>query len=221
MKERLIEALCSLPGHLAAAAAAVLLCIILPGYFFTDLPARIAGKADAVSSASMEIPDQPSGSFLVLIKSDLHEDTLGEWTDFFTEQPVGVIMEDLHCFVDKADVSGQEAADRYRLRLAENQMTVTKENGTLLVSKAENGLFDVIVLSKEMADLQDYEKAMSREDVTAVMVESAAKSTAESAAESTAENAAEITAESAAENAAESTDDSTAVSTAEVTDIAR
>lgn len=221
MKERLIEALCSLPGHLAAAAAAVLLCIILPGYFFTDLPARLAGNADAVSSASMEIPDQPSGSFLVLIKSDLHEDTLGEWTDFFTEQPVGVIMEDLHCFVDKADVSGQEAADRYRLRLAENQMTVTKENGTLLVSKAENGLFDVIVLSKEMADLQDYEKAMSREDVTAVMVESAAKSTAESAAESTAENAAEITAESAAENAAESTDDSTAVSTAEVTDIAR
>ena len=200
MKERLIEALHSLPGHLAAAAAAVLLCIILPGYFFTDLPARIAGKTDAVSSASMEIPDQPSGSYLVLIKSDLHEDTLSEWTDFFTEQPVGVIMEDLHCFVDQADVSGQEAADRYRLRLAENQMTVTKENGTLLVSKAENGLFDVIVLSKEMADLQDYEKAMSREDVTAVMVEGAAESEAENAAESEAENTAESAAKSATED---------------------
>ncbi|MDO4407972.1 MAG: hypothetical protein Q4C16_03410 [Eubacteriales bacterium] len=221
MKERLIEALYSLPGHLAAAAAAVLLCIILPGYFFTDLPARLAGNADAVSSASMEIPDQPSGSFLVLIKSDLHEDTLGEWTDFFTEQPVGVIMEDLHCFVDQADVSGQEAADRYRLRLAENQMTVTKENGTLLVSKAENGLFDVIVLSKEMADLQDYEKAMSREDVTAVMVESAAKSTAESAAEGPAESTAGSAREGPAEYSAESADESTSVSTPEVKGIAR
>ncbi len=189
MKERLIEALRSLPGHLAAAAGAVLLCIVLPGYFFTDLPARLAGGADAVSSASMEIPDQPSGSYLVLIRSDLHEDTLGEWTDFFTEKPVGVIMEDLHCFVDQADTTGQEMADRYRLRLAENQMTVTKENGTLLVSKAENGLFDVIVLSKEMADLQDYEKAMSREDVTVLKVDSSAEDRTEDTTEDTGKNA--------------------------------
>lgn len=205
MKERLIEALRSLPGHLAAAAAAVLLCVILPGYFFTDLPARLAGGADAVSSASMEIPDQPSGSYLVLIRSDLHEDTLAEWTDFFTERPVGVIMEDLHCFVDQADARGQEMADRYRLRLAENQMTVTRENGTLLVSKAENGLFDVIVLSKEMADLQDYKKAMSREDVTALMIEGAAEDSAESSSEDSAQSAAEVTEGNSAEEAAKGT----------------
>ena len=205
MKERLIEALRSLPGHLAAAAAAVLLCIILPGYFFTDLPARIAGGADAVSSASMEIPDQPSGSYLVLIRSDLHEDTLGEWTDFFTEKPVGVIMEDLHCFVDQADAAGQEMADRYRLRLAENQMTVMKENGTLLVSKAENGLFDVIVVSKEIADLQDYDKAMSRDDVTVVKVESAAEDTAAESEEDTEDSEKDIaeSAKDTEENGAE------------------
>lgn len=175
MKERLIEALHSLPGHLAAAAAAVFLCILLPGYFFTDVPARLAGTADAVSSASMEIPKQPSGTCIVLIRSDLHQGTLQDWTDFFTEKPVGVIMEDLHCFVDQADSSGQEMADRYRLRLPENQMKVTKENGTLLVSKAENGLFDVIVLSKEMADLQGYEKAMARGDVTVLTVSGTAE----------------------------------------------
>lgn len=170
MREKLIEALRSLPGHLAAAAAAVLLCIVLPGYFFTDLPSRLSGSADAVSSASLEIPDQPSGEYIVLIRSDLHAQTLEDWTNFFTEQPVGVIMEDIHCFVDQSDVSGQEMADRYRLRLPENQMTVMQENGTLLVSKAENGLFDVIVLSREMADRQDYGAAMEREDVTVLTI---------------------------------------------------
>ena len=152
MREKLIEALRSLPGHLAAAAAAVLLCIVLPGYFFTDLPSRLSGSADAVSSASLEIPDQPSGEYIVLIRSDLHAQTLEDWTNFFTEQPVGVIMEDIHCFVDQSDVSGQEMADRYRLRLPENQMTVMQENGTLLVSKAEAGMIDVAVFSREMAD---------------------------------------------------------------------
>lgn len=175
MRERLIEALQSLPGHLAAAAAAVFLCILLPGYFLTDVPARLAGTADAVSSASLEIPDRPSGSYVVLIRSDLHPQTLEEWTNFFTEKPVDVIMEDIHCFVDQADAAGREMADRYRLRLAENQMTVTEENGTLLVSKAENGLFDVIVLSREMADLQGYEKAMSRDDITTLLIESTAE----------------------------------------------
>lgn len=171
MKSWLIGALRRLPGHLAAAAAAFLLCIALPAWLFTDVPARLSGGADAVSGASMEIPDQPSGTYLVLIRNDLHAGTIGDWTDFFTEQPVGVIMEDLHCFVDQADAAGQEMAQRYMLRLAENQMTVTKENGTLLVSKAEEGLFDVIVLSREMADLQDYSAAAAREDVTALFVE--------------------------------------------------
>ena len=174
MKKHLIGIVRRLPGHLAAAAAAVLLCIVLPGWLFTDVPARLAGGADAVSSASLEIPDQPSGSYLVLIRSDLHAQTMEDWTDFFTEQPVGVIMEDIHCFVDQADAAGLEMAERYQLRLAENQMTVTRENGTLLVSKAENGLFDVIVLSKEMADLQDYRKVMARPDVTVLRVEGGA-----------------------------------------------
>ena len=170
-RQKILEALRDLPGHLAAAAAAFLLCIALPGTLFTDLPARLSGQADAVSGASMEIPDQPSGSYLVLIRTDLHAQTIDDWTRFFTEQPVDVIMEDIHCFVDQSDAAGQEVADRYRLRLAENQMTVTSENGTLLVSKAENGIFDVIVLSKEMADLQDYSKAVSRADVTTLLVE--------------------------------------------------
>ena len=92
-----------------------------------------------------------------------------------------------------------------RLRLAENQMTVTRENGTLLVSKAENGLFDVIVLSKEMADLQDYKKAMSREDVTALMIEGAAEDSAESSSEDSAQSAAEVTEGNSAEEAAKGT----------------
>lgn len=170
-KHSVIEALKRLPGNLASAAAAALLCIVLPGALFTNAPAMLLGNVDATSSASIAIPDQPSGEYVVLIQSGLHSQTMKEWELFFTEQPVDVIMEDIHCFVDQSDAAGQEMADRYRLRLAENQMKITRENGTLLVSKAENGLFDVIVLSKEMAETQGYEKAIARNDVKTLMIE--------------------------------------------------
>lgn len=163
----------NLSRHLLAALLAAALFIALPAFLFTDAPSLLSGDTDAVTGASMEIPDQPSGTYYVLINKDLHEQTLDDWTAFFTEQPVGIIWEDLHCFVDLADTAGREMADRYRLRLAENQMEVTPENGTLLVSKAENGLFDVIVLSQEMADLMDYEKAMGRSGVAALVIEGA------------------------------------------------
>ena len=110
---------------------------------------------DAVSGASFTVPDQPSGEFVVILNRSRHS-ALEDWTSFFSEQEVGVIMEDLSCATVAGDAAGLQLAQRYQARLAENQMTLRRENGLLLVSKAEHGRYDVIILSKETADAFDY-----------------------------------------------------------------
>lgn len=158
--------------HILVIGLAIFFLLFVPGMSFTDARALLSGSVDAVSGASVEVPDQPSGTFVILIRNDRHPLSMEDWTNFFQEKEVGVIMEDLSCLVDRGDPLGQEAANRYQLRLAENQMTVRQENGTLLVSKAEAGLFDVIILSREMADYYDYSRAAARPDVTEILVES-------------------------------------------------
>lgn len=127
--------------------------------WFSDAP-------DAVSGATLEIPDQPSGEYIVLLNRSLHEDTLDEWTSFFMEEPVGVIFEDLTCITAEGDVNGQQMAERYQARLAENQMTMKPENALIAASKAQWGTFDVMVFSKEMADACHLETVHSNPDVS-------------------------------------------------------
>ena len=138
---------------------AVVVLILL--FAFLGIPAlkyrgRIAGligaDVDAVSGASVELPDSPSGRFYVLFNPEKHPDTADVWTDFFTEQPTDVIFEDLDCMVADGDEAAIQLAGRYQARLAENQMTVRRENGLMAVSKVQWGAFDVFVISEEMAD---------------------------------------------------------------------
>lgn len=156
--------------HYIISLGILILILGLPAIYYYDIPALIRGEADTVSSASMEIPDQPSGNFVVLVNKSRHPDTLEEWTSFFTEKEVGVIMEDISCLVVKGDVTGNELAGRYQARLAENQMSVRSEDGTLLVSRAENALFDVIILSEEMADAYGYNEVYMRDDVLSISI---------------------------------------------------
>ena len=152
--------------HIGIVAAALLLCLGLPALVYMPR----AGAADAVSGASMEVPDQPSGEFVVILNRDRHPLTLDEWSDFFLEQPVGVIMEDISCMAAYGDTSGVRLARRYQARLAENQMTLTEENGVLVVSRAEHGLYDAIILSKEAADAYDYSAVYERPDALVLTV---------------------------------------------------
>lgn len=146
-------------AHLLTISAGLFIFLGIPLLRYVDLAALSSGRMDAVSSATAVPDDAPSGEFLILLNRDRHPDSIDEWTDFFEERPVGVIMEDLSCFTPAEDRTGQELAKRYRQRLAENQMKTAEEEGLLLVSKAEQGLFDVIILSKEMADHYDYSRA--------------------------------------------------------------
>lgn len=108
---------------------------------------------DAISSASIII-DRPSGEYVVLINRDWHdsEETLQKWVTFFQGGDAGIIFEDLSCSVSESDLGAVEMAQSYQSRLPENQMTVQKENGTMLLSRADCGQFDVIIFSKEYAE---------------------------------------------------------------------
>ena len=107
---------------------------------------------DAVSSASV-ILDAPSGNYVVLLNRSRHQkyDTAEEWADFFRGESL-VIMDDVECMVGDTDAGGFQLADSYRSRLPENQMKLRSENGLMMLSRAEAGGFDVIVMSQEFAE---------------------------------------------------------------------
>ena len=143
--------------HIGIVAAGVLLILGIPlcctGYVSTVL----SGDVDAVTSAS-QVLDEPSGDFVILINQELHpdEDALRDWVRFFrgdvAEGELVIIFEDIARSVPAGDAAGVEMAESLRSQLPENQMTIEKEDGTLIVSRADAGLFDMIIMSREFAD---------------------------------------------------------------------
>ncbi len=109
--------------------------------------------ADVISSASVII-DQPSGAYVVLINKEQHIDMekLSVWETFFRGGEIDFIFEDIHCAVADSDPSGLELAKSFQSRLPENQMGISIEDMTLLLSKAVCGRYDVILISKEIYD---------------------------------------------------------------------
>ena len=138
--------------------AAHVIIVVLAATLLAGLPiARnfdlfAGGGSDAVTQATVELPDQPSGDFIVLLNTSMHEDTLDDWTAFFTGADMPVIFEDISCITAKGDVTGEQLAERFQLQLPENQMQLRSEDATMLASKAEAGYIDAAVFSSEMAD---------------------------------------------------------------------
>lgn len=152
--------------HVGIVAVLLFLCLGLPALAYMPR----GGGADAVSGATVELPDKPSGRFVIILNRNRHA-SLEEWTDFFTEREVGVIMEDLKCVTAAGDSAGEQLARRCQARLAENQMALRSENGVLLVSRAEHGIYDLVILSEEMADAFDYSTVYARPDALVLTVE--------------------------------------------------
>ena len=133
-------------------AAAVLLGV--PVAMFADFNA-IGAKAqgvDAVSSATV-LQDAPSGHYTIAINRDKHPnaDVLADWVTFFSGKDAPLIMEDIECMALEGDAAGIEMAASLQSRLPENQMKLTVVDAVLGLSKADAGLFDVLVMSDEMA----------------------------------------------------------------------
>ncbi len=122
-------------------------------FFAMGLYKTVGNDVDAVSSASV-ILDAPTGEYVVLINRNLHAnaDKLNQWITFFQGGDPGVIFEDISCAVADSDAGGIDMALSLQSRLPENQMRIQKENGTLLLSRADFGKFDVILCSREYAD---------------------------------------------------------------------
>lgn len=134
--------------HIIASLCAVLLFVGAPAAVCFNIFSK--DEPDAVSQATLVLPDEPSGEFVVLINKSIHGDTLNEWTEFFSGE-YAVIFDDLSCLVPTGDAAAQQLAERFCAQLPENQMTVRTEDATLLASKLDAGLIDTAVFSAELA----------------------------------------------------------------------
>lgn len=152
--------------HTVISLLVTFLCIGVPALV---LFAPFGGEeTDAVTSASVKLPDKPSGDYLVLLNRSLHEETLGEWEAFFRDGELNVIFDDINCLAADSDIPALQMADRFKAQLPENQMHLRTENVMLLVSKAENGCIDAAVFSQEMADMMKL--SVEREDILVIRV---------------------------------------------------
>ena len=140
-------------GHIACICALVLAFFGVPCWLGgVNLTALVSGSTDLVSSATA-IQEAPSGHYTIFVNKNLHtdEEVLGLWKDFFAGKDVPLIMEDVTCVTANGDTAGIEMAQSLASRLPANQMKVRTEDGTLAISKAEVGRFDIMVLSSETA----------------------------------------------------------------------
>ena len=138
--------------HIAVCLAGVLLLAVVP-FALAGGFAKISGEPDAVSSASVVI-EKPSGSYTVLINRDRHksESDLAAWHKFFSGGEFEIIFDDIECVTLGGDTGALTLAQSFMSRLPENQMKVTSGDAVLTLSKAENGRFDMMIVSAEAAE---------------------------------------------------------------------
>lgn len=140
--------------HIAVCGIAVILLLIFPPLTTGYLGAFLAGQSlDAIASATVTL-DKPSGNYTVFINKDLHDaDSLATWTTFFTDyDDFTFSMEDIACAVARGDSGAQDMAASFQSQLPENQMQLTIENPTLLLSRMEYGKYDMVIMSDEFIE---------------------------------------------------------------------
>ncbi len=139
--------------HTAITAVSVLLLVGVPVYRTGYFQKKLSG-VDTVSSASV-ILDLPKGEYVALINRERHPDAdkLAVWETFFKGGEIDYIFEDISCVVAPQDPYGLELAQSFQSRLPENQMKIRTEDLMMMLSKAEYGRFDVMLLSKVVTDV--------------------------------------------------------------------
>lgn len=143
-------------GHVCTVGGILLVFLVLPAVLFVNFGAVLNVMGfDAVSGATQIITDRPSGQYVILLNREKFtaSGNMEVWTDFFSDREVPVIMEDITCCVISGDENALELAQAFQSRLPENQMKITPMEGVMAVSRGEYGMFDVMVLSQEFADV--------------------------------------------------------------------
>ncbi len=157
--------------HIAVCLAGIVLLAVMP-FAIAGGFSVISGGTDAVSSASVVI-DKPSGCYTVLINRDRHKNgnDLEAWHEFFSGGEFEIIFDDIECVTLQGDTGALMLAQSFMSRLPENQMKVTTGDAVLTLSKAENGRFDMMIVSAEAAERYGLESVYSGKNVDVVSVE--------------------------------------------------
>ena len=134
---------------------------------------RSSDSPDAVSSATAQpvSAGDMSGKYIVFINRGLHDKagTTGDWEKFFSfTDDVPLIMEDITCKVAQLDSEGLDTARKYQARLPENQMKIKQEAGVMLLSKAELGRFDVMIMSEAAAKSYSAQTLYDKENILTI-----------------------------------------------------
>ena len=134
---------------------------------------RSSDSPDAVSSATAQpvSAGDMSGKYMVFINRGLHDKagTTGDWEKFFSfSDDVPLIMEDITCKVAQLDSEGLDTARKYQARLPENQMKIEQEAGVMLLSKAELGRFDVMIMSEAAAKSYSAQTLYDKENILTI-----------------------------------------------------
>ena len=134
---------------------------------------RSSDSPDAVSSATAQpvSAGDMSGKYMVFINRGLHDKagTTGDWEKFFSfSDDVPLIMEDITCKVAQFDSEGLDTARKYQARLPENQMKIEQEAGVMLLSKAELGRFDVMIMSEAAAKNYSAQTLYDKENILTI-----------------------------------------------------
>lgn len=139
--------------HILIVCISILIIMGIPLFFTSGFQKWLNNDPDALSSASV-ILDQPSGNYVIFINEAVHpnKENLETWKKFFKGEEISFLFEDITCYIATGDGPGLMMAQSYQSRLPANQMILKMEDGTLMISKAEHGIFDIMILSKEMAD---------------------------------------------------------------------
>lgn len=151
--------------HILAVSLSLFLLLGLPLLHFWHT-GRLHPDTDAVSSATLNLPETPSGSYVVYVNRQKHAGTMDQWRAFFSEEDYGVLLEDVHCLVIDGDTAGEQLARRYQARLVKDQMAIRQENGVLVASRLDAGQYDLVILSAEIADAWKIVGPNSAEAVT-------------------------------------------------------
>lgn len=155
---------------LSVAVFSAAICLFLLGTGYLRLP---SDSPDAVSSATAQSvsAEDMSGKYVVFINRATHDKagTTADWEKFFSfSDDVPLIMEDITCKVAEHDSEGLDTARKYQARLPENQMKIEREAGVMLLSKAELGRFDVIVMSEAAANSYSAQTLYEKENILTI-----------------------------------------------------
>lgn len=137
--------------HFIVTALIIALTIGLPSaiYFKIFTPA----DEEAETGATYILPEKPSGEFVIMINEKRHPTSIDVWDDFFSERDYDPLSDKISCLTVSGDALGAELADRYSKRLFVKQMSIREENVILVLSKAELGLIDAVIMSADIADV--------------------------------------------------------------------